>query len=472
MANLKIGKIDSSLTSQLITGNLNSGLKAEVVAETNTLKNISSNTNTTDSNLVTGDKTKSIKSVGELALRISRFDSYRLFTLYENVRERKLMDVSGDQKYYLVFKSPKKEIRIPEYDPKGFFEVDKVNGCVLFKITKKNAEDILSMKTGGERIFHIIRVFEERDAFGKLLSVTDEVEVYNGKWGDDDEFSAFSTSNKIDLLTKALAAQIDKNAKLFSEYNDLLEKYSDEVKKTSDLEKEIEALRSERDALQEQLNEYLGSTYDGTLLSTDTKYIAFENTMENISFTEEQLSEAIKNTMSDAYEEGNDIDDSPTLKINVGVKDDVTGLVVSVYKNRIYQDPYGNDVETFDVIGVGKYNEDFYSISSIKHGDKFKFVCTGIGKYMSRYLHWDYVKPYENRTSNVIKIIDPNKTELTTSPFVVTEDPNNSIASNNYIIVEINFADEEGYIDEYKFSLGELNCYIEGMPIIEENETT
>ena len=108
--------------------------------------------------IITGDKTKSIKGVGELSLRISAFDSYRLFTLYENVNKdsQKVMDVSGNQKYYLVFKSPNKEIRIPEYDPKGFFEVDKVNGCILFKITKKNAEDILGMKTAGERIFYII----------------------------------------------------------------------------------------------------------------------------------------------------------------------------------------------------------------------------------------------------------------------------------------------------------------------------
>ena len=187
--------------------------------------------------LITGDKTKGIKSVGELALRISKFDSYRLFTLYENVKERKVMDVSGDQKYYLVFKSPKKEIRIPEYDPKGFFEVDKVNGCILFKITKKNAEDILSMKTAGEKIFHIIRVFEERDAFGKVLSITDEVEVYNGKWGDDFAFSSFTTENKVDLLTKSLAAQVDKNATQLNEYKDLLEKYNSEVERIGNLEK-------------------------------------------------------------------------------------------------------------------------------------------------------------------------------------------------------------------------------------------
>jgi hypothetical protein len=165
------------------------------------------------------------------------------------------MDVSGNQKYYLVFKSPKKEIRIPEYEPNGFFEVDKVNGCILFKITKKNAEDILSMKTAGEKIFHIVRVFEERDEFDRVLSVTDEVEVYNGKWGDDIEFSAFSTQNKIDLLTKALAAQVDKNANLLKEYNDLLEQYNQEAKKNSELEKELEAMRSERDALETTVSE-------------------------------------------------------------------------------------------------------------------------------------------------------------------------------------------------------------------------
>ena len=169
--------------------------------------------------VIKGDNTKGIKSVGELSLRISKFDSYRLFTLYENVRERKLMDVSGNQKYYLVFKSPKKEIRIPEYDSKGFFEVDKANGCVLFKITKKNAEDILSMKTAGEKIFHIIRVFEETDSFGKVLNITDEVEVYHGRWGDDSDFNTFTTENNFAFLSTCAANAFVNRSTLFSVVN-------------------------------------------------------------------------------------------------------------------------------------------------------------------------------------------------------------------------------------------------------------
>ncbi len=314
--------------------------------------------------LIKGDTTKGIKSTGELALRISKFDSYRLFTLYENVKERKVMDVSGKQRYYLVFKSPKKEIRIPEYEPKGFFEVDKVNGCILFKITKKNAEDILSMKTAGEKIFYIIRVFEERDSFGRVINVTDEVEVYNGKWGDDVEFSSFTMGNKIDLLTKSLATQIDKNANQLKEYNDLLEKYNNEVAKSSDLEKELEAMRIERDALQASLNEYMGDTYDGTILSTDTKYIAFENTLKNISFTEEQFNNAVNEVMSKSNMDFSNVDiDDPRITLNVKVYGNEK-LKINVYKGNVS-------------IGSAVYNQALNIIVDADDKDKFTFECEG-----------------------------------------------------------------------------------------------
>ena len=289
--------------------------------------------------LITGDRTKSIKSVGELALRISMFDSYRLFTLYENVRDGKVMDVSGNQKYYLVFKSTNKEIRIPEYDPKGFFEVDKVNGCILFKITKKNAEDILGMKNAGERIFYIIRVYEETDAFGKVLSVTDEVEVYHGKWGDDEAFTTFTTENKVDLLTKSLATQLAKNETQLSEYADLLEKYNEEIKKSSDLENDIEKLRAENESLQTQISEYIGATYDGTVLSTDTKYIAFEDTLENVTFTEDQYQKALGELMTKGEidftsGEYTDIDrDEPNINLDVEIAENKYNIEISVYKN-------------------------------------------------------------------------------------------------------------------------------------------
>ena len=366
-----MAKLNNISNTELFVGNLNinNDLKPKIVAENfNKPIKIYADETETQSNVVTGDSSKSIKSVGELALRISKFDSYRLFTLYEDIRSRKLMDVSGDQRYYLVFKSPKKEIRIPEYDPKGFFQVDKVNGCILFKITKKNAEDILSMRTAGEKIFHIIRVFEERDIFGKVINVTDEVEVYNGKWGDDYEFSTFSTANKIDLLTKALAAQVDKNANLLKEYSELLEKYNDEVVKTSEFEKEIEKLRANIDLLNLQLNEYTGNTHDGTLLSTDTKYIAFENTMNNVSFTEEQLSEAIKESMKDNWEIDNTEGGEPMISLNVIVNEREKGLTIITRKND-------------KVIGSSTYDQELFKTVDVKHNDIFEFNYEGPSGY-------------------------------------------------------------------------------------------
>ena len=342
-------------------------------------------------NVITGDTTKGIKGIGELALRISRYDSYRLFTLYENVNDKKVMDVSGDQKHYLVFRSPKKEIRIPEYDPKGFFEVDKVNGCVLFKITKKNAEDILSMKTGGQKIFHIIRVFEEKDEFGKVLNVTDEVEVYNGRWGDDEDFSAYSTENKVDLLTKALAAQIDKNAKLLNEYNELLEKYNLEVNKKSELEKELEELRAERDSLQTQLNEFMGSTYDGTLLSTDTKYIAFENTLDNVSFTEEQFNSAMNDLMTKGEIDLSGMDlDNPRVELKVIVYDNIKNLKINTYQNNIS-------------VGVATYSQSFYKTVEISDKDVLKFECVGLKSEKTKKLYLSFV-PTSNDYENAVSI--------------------------------------------------------------------
>lgn len=376
--------------------------------------------------VITGDRSKSIKSVGELALRISKFDSYRLFTLYENVTERKVMDLTGDQRYYLVFKSPRKEIRIPEYDPKGFFEVDKVNGCILFKITKKNAEDILSMKTAGEKIFHIIRVFEERDAFGKVLNITDEVEVYNGKWGDDLAFSTFSTENKVDLLTKSLAAQIDKNAQQLNEYKDLLEKYNSEIEKISDLEKELETMRSERDSLQLSLNEYMGNTYDGTILSTDTKYIAFENTLENISFTEDQFNNTMNELMTKGEVDLTNIDiDDPKIRLNVKVYDEIQDLKITVYRNNVS-------------IGSAVYNASLSKFVDVNHGDVFRFECTGMPDRYQRNLRLRYSKG-NNGFDGAVDVVRVNQTEY---------------------IGRIDFS-ADGGIRDVVGDIGDLNCYLE-----------
>jgi hypothetical protein len=346
------------------------------------------------------------------------------------------MNVSGNQKYYLVFKSTNKEIRIPEYDPKGFFEVDKVNGCILFKITKKNAEDILSMKTAGERIFYIIRVFEETDAFGKVLNIRDEVEVYNGKWGDDEAFTTFTTENKADLLTKSLAVQVDKNANLLKEYNDLLNMYNDELKKNSDLEKEIEEIRAERDSLEASLNEYLGDTYNGTLLSTDTKYITFQNTLDNITFTEEQTAQMANDLMTKGEVDLSNIDiDDPRVDIKVEVHDSIIkDLKISFYKDGVS-------------IGSAVYNQNLLKTMNAFHGEKFEFICTGMSGDIPRKLYLEY-RPDNEGFAGAVKIEKSPVTLISGSESVVT-------GIIDYIDKETNAQ------KEVVGSIGTIYCYIE-----------
>ena len=332
--------------------------------------------------IVTGDKNKSIRGVGELVLRISRFDSYRLFTLYENANKRKVMNISGNHKYYLIFRSPKKEIRIPEYDPKGNFEVDKVNGCVLFKITKKNADDILSMKTGGERIFYIVRVFEEKDAFGKVLSVSDEVEVYNGKWGDDESFSTFYTDNMVDSLLTQLALMKDDYANILTQYSKLENMYINETIKAINLEKELEAMRVERDSLQALLDEYTNNTHDGTLLSTDTKYIAFTEAMDSVSLTDEELQKVTDQLLEKGEVDMSEFDlDSPRIELDVEkiLDTNLKDLKITAYLNGV---------------SIGSSTcENRMPMKTIEigNGDKLKFECTGMTSASSKYLQLTYI---------------------------------------------------------------------------------
>jgi hypothetical protein len=82
-------------------------------------------------------------------------------------------------------------------------------------------------------------------------------------------------------------------------------------------------MRSERDSLQTMLNEYTGNTHDGTLLSTDTKYIAFENTLNNISFTEEQYNAAMNNLMAKGEFKLSSLEsDDLTVKLNASILDE------------------------------------------------------------------------------------------------------------------------------------------------------
>ena len=143
---------------------------------------------------VKGNTSNVVYGKGDICLKLNPFDNFRLFTLYDDWRndDRKPLDLSNGQKLYLIFKSKKSEIRIPEYDlVDSNYTVDKVNGQVLFKISKKNAIDILAMDTD---IFYITRVYDIMDSTGQKVTSSEEEVLYTGKFKDE-------TSNTVENYT-------------------------------------------------------------------------------------------------------------------------------------------------------------------------------------------------------------------------------------------------------------------------------
>lgn len=139
---------------------------------------------------------------GETCLLISPFDNYKVFTLMKDMATRTPIDLADGQKLYLVFKSYGKELRIPECTDTDAF-VDKANGQVLFKITKKQSSDIISNYTS--RTFYITRVYDIYNPSTDTTEQSDEEELYYGRWGINNEEKTSQYAALIDAMQHQLA---------------------------------------------------------------------------------------------------------------------------------------------------------------------------------------------------------------------------------------------------------------------------
>jgi len=241
---------------------------------------------------VKGNTSSVVYGKGDICLKLNPFDNFRLFTLYEDWRsdDRKPIDLSNGQKIYLVFKSKKNEIRIPEYDlVNSDYNVDKVNGQVLFKISKKNAIDALAMDTD---IFYITRVYDILDSTGKKVTSTEEEVLYTGKFKDE-------TSNTVDNYT----AQVKNMMGIINDRNEQIKKLQDSnvdlLKQNTELTSQITTLQEEMDKLNSYIGELenrltayeSGAEYDGKIIDTNAT-ISYSSTSEQ--YTEEEMSNSVK----------------------------------------------------------------------------------------------------------------------------------------------------------------------------------
>ena len=228
---------------------------------------------------------------GDICLKLTPFDNFRMFTLYEDWRsdDRKPIDLSNGQKIYLVFKSKKKEIRIPEYDLiDSEYTVDKVNGQVLFKISKKNATDILAMDT---RVFYITRVYDVTDYTGEKVLSSDEEVLYTGQWKEEGTTEVDNYTAQIKNLM-AILEERNKQIKDLQESNALLMKQNAEFATSlAELQEENEKMAAEVTDLETKVEEYEGGTeYTGTVVGEGTHHTIISQRQ----YTEEELKNALK----------------------------------------------------------------------------------------------------------------------------------------------------------------------------------
>ena len=231
---------------------------------------------------VSGTVNDTIYAKGDTCLLINPFDTYHLFRIYNNwnTDSKSLLNLSDSgQKIFLIFKSNKTEIRIPEFDNSGStYSVDRTNGEVLFKITKENANNILAMSSN---TFYLTRLFEYYDGDGKLIYTSGEEVIFTGKWADESRWTSSSLTATIESLKKQLESansQINSLTRTVNEQRLQLESY---IEENQVLQERNAALESENEEIQRELSVYENANeFTSVVISDNATYQYYKGDTE------------------------------------------------------------------------------------------------------------------------------------------------------------------------------------------------
>ena len=231
---------------------------------------------------VSGVVNDTIYAKGDTCLLINPFDTYHLFRIYNNwnTDSKSLLNLSDSgQKIFLIFKSNKTEIRIPEFDNSGStYSVDRTNGEVLFKITKENANNILAMSSN---TFYLTRVFEYYDGDGNLIYTSGEEVIFTGKWADESKWASSSLTAMIESLKKQLESansQIYSLTRTVNEQKLRLESY---IEEHQSLQERVTTLESENEEMQRELSAYESANeFTSVVISDNATYQYYKNDTE------------------------------------------------------------------------------------------------------------------------------------------------------------------------------------------------
>lgn len=228
--------------------------------------------------------------IGETCLLIDPFDNYRVFNLFTDYDKDKPLDLSDGQTLYIVFRNGNKEIRIPEYTTYGSqIQIDKTKGQVLFKITKKQALDIMNMKN---REFYITRVYEIYDNANETYVKSDEEVIFSGYWGErnsEKESKYLQTIENLQSLLNqketAMQAMVDSINKLVEDNTKLAEDKVELEKNVDDIQKEYDDFKDDVEekypGITEEINnQQSGNGSEGKIIDSRTILINYENVDE------------------------------------------------------------------------------------------------------------------------------------------------------------------------------------------------
>jgi hypothetical protein len=125
---------------------------------------------------------------GEGSIRISPFDDYFIFTLYDEIDGvDSPIDLSNVGTIFMVFIGKNDEIRIPNYT--NVQDIDFSSGQVLFRISKNESQKILALDN---RNFYISTMMTDPDG------TSDESVLYTGTFMPFDEAAKVSLTQQLE----------------------------------------------------------------------------------------------------------------------------------------------------------------------------------------------------------------------------------------------------------------------------------
>lgn len=125
---------------------------------------------------------------GEGSIRISPFDDYFIFTLYDEIDGvDSPIDLSNVGTIFMVFIGKSDEIRIPNYT--NVQDIDFSSGQVLFRISKNESQKILALDN---RNFYISTMMTDPDG------TSDESVLYTGTFMPFDEAAKTSLTQQLE----------------------------------------------------------------------------------------------------------------------------------------------------------------------------------------------------------------------------------------------------------------------------------